>query len=212
MLCRHRIPSTGHRAAVGQRFHREAMDPRERTGGTLKSKSSFEGVPMRRMLTLALVSYVAIFGSGTSAAAAKIRNASDYFLSTGPTSQSTVDVQHRNVSETFSLVNGNSRNVYVRRIGADGPGLVLRKSTGAALTGGLTLPTGPGMTWTVPPHQSIQLAVSFHVSDCSKVPKGAIPLTLDVAWRLGNWHRVSLQMPSEPLSPWPRSLTSLVCT
>lgn len=168
---------------------------------------------MRALNTVTVVSLVAVltFGAVNLAVAAGIHNASDYFLSTGPTYQEYGDSVHRFVSETFTLTNGNSREVLVRGIGRNGPGMQLRVSSGSGSAQKLLPPLGPGTTRIVPPHKSIRLTVWYHVSNCAKVPKASWPLTMDVAWSSGKWQQITLQVPSGPSVLWPRSLTSLVC-
>lgn len=151
-----------------------------------------------------------ILGAGNTAMASGIRSANDYSLSTGPTYQKSGDRIHRYVSETFTLVNGNAREILIRKVGQDGPGLQLLVSSGSGKAQKLTAPTGPGRTKIVPPHRSTRLTVWFRVSDCVKVPRGSWPLTMDVARNSGKWQRISLQMPSGSV-PWPRSMTDSVC-
>lgn len=184
-----------------------------RATGTVNTNASFEEDLMRRLSSAVIVSLVVILTIGASnlAAASGTRSASNYSLSPGPNFQTYADVGHKYVSESFSLVNGNSRKLLVRGIGQSGPGLQLLIPTGSGVAEKLIPPSGPGMTKTVPPHKSIRLTVWLHVIDCAKVPKGSWPLTMDVAWTSGKWQRVSLQMPSGRLAPWPRSLTDLVC-
>lgn len=168
---------------------------------------------MRRPIGGAVVSLVVLLalGTGNPAMAARIRSASDYSLSTGPTYQMSGDRVHKYVSETFTLTNGNSREVLIRMIGQNGPGVQLRVPSGSGRTQKLIPSTGSGKMQIVPPHKSIRLRVWYHVSDCAKVPKGSWPLTMDVAWSSGRWQRISLQMPSGASVPWPRSMTDLVC-
>ena len=169
---------------------------------------------MGKQTTCVIASLIAVLtlGTGNVAMAAGIRSANDYFLSTGPTYQVSGDKIHEYVSETFTLVNGNSREILVRKIGQNGPGLQLLVSSGLGKSQKLIPPFGPGKTQSVPPHKSIRFTVWYHVSDCAAVPKGSWSLTLDVAWRSGKWQRVSLQMPSDPSVPWPRSMTDFVCS
>lgn len=143
--------------------------------------------------------------------AAETRSANDYFLSTGPGYELYGDSSHKYVSETFTLVNGNNRSILIRKIGQNGPGLQLLVPSGSGKSQKLVSPSGMGKTRTVSAHKSIRLTVWYHVSQCSKVPKGVWPLTMDVAWHASKWQRVSLQMPSDPAAPWPRYLTDLVC-
>jgi hypothetical protein len=169
---------------------------------------------VRRLTTGAVVTLVAVLtlGTGTLALADGVRGASDYFLSTGPTYSMSGDRVHKYVSETFTLTNGNSREVLVRRIGRNGPGLQLLVSTGSGMNQKLAPPSRPGKTRIVPPHKSIRLTVWYHVSDCAKIPKGPWPLTMDVAWSTAKWQRVNLQLPSVPTVPWPRSMTDWSCS
>lgn len=158
---------------------------------------------MKRPSAIALATLVAVAAIGVSvpAAAGQTRNASEYFLSAGPSSSTFFDPHHRDFTETFTLVNGNSRKAYVRRVGSDGPGLQL-----------LSSPTQQSNIETILPHKSVRLVVSFHVSDCSLVPKSSWPLTMDFSWRItGVWHRVSLRMQGDPSSSWPWSETSHLC-
>ncbi len=159
---------------------------------------------MRRTSLTALVTLVAVLsiGASVSAAATRTRSASYYFLSAGPSWSTFFDPHHHNFTEMFTLVNGNSRDAYVRRVGSNGPGLQL-----------LNTPVQRSNIETILPHRSVRLVVSFHVSNCALVPKGSWPLTMDFAWRVtGTWHRISLQMESGPSSPWPRSETASLCT
>ena len=168
---------------------------------------------MGKPTTGIVVSLVAVLtlGTGNLAMASGISSANDHFLSTGPTFQMSGDRIDKYVSETFTLVNGNAREILVREIGQNGPGLQLLVSSGSGKTQKLIPPSGPGRTQFVPPHKSIRLTVWYYVSDCVKVPKGSWPLTMDIAWSSGKWQRVSLQMPSDPSVPWPRSMTDFVC-
>lgn len=165
-----------------------------------------------RFLLIGALAGVLTLSTGDLAMATGIRSADDYFLSTGPTYQAYGDRIHQYVSETFTLTNGNSRDVLVRRIGQNGPGLQLLVSSGSGKTQKLIPPSGPGKTRIVPPHKSIRLTVWYHVSDCAKVPKGSWPLTMDVAWSSGKWQRVGLQMPSTPSVQWQMALTGWVCS
>jgi len=167
-----------------------------------------------RKLTIGVVTSllaVLILGTGDLAMAAGTRSADSRFLSTGPDFQTYSDSGHKYVSETFTLVNGNSREILVRKIGQNGPGLQLLVPSGSRTTQKLIPPSGSGATHAVLRHKSIRLTVWYHVSDCAKVPRGSWPLTMDVAWTAGKWQRVRLQMPSNSSVPWPRSLTNLVC-
>ena len=164
-----------------------------------------------RLFRTGVLAAVLTLSASNLVSAAGIRSASHYFLSTGPTIQGFGDRTHKNVSETFTLVNGNSRIVLVREIGQNGPGLKLLVSSGSGTTQKLIARSGPGTTQRIPPHKSIRLTVWYHVSNCAKVPKGSWPLTMDVAWNSGKWRRVSLQMPSGASVPWPRSITDWVC-
>jgi len=167
---------------------------------------------MSKPTTGVVVVLVAVLtlGVGNVAMASGIRDADAYFLSTGPTYQMSGDRIHKYVSETFTLVNGNAREILVRKVGQNGLGLQLLVSAGSGKAQKLTAPSGPGRTKVVPPHKSIRLTVWYHVSDCAKIPKVSWPLTMDVAWSSGRWQRVSLQMPSGSV-PWPRSMTDFVC-
>ena len=168
---------------------------------------------MKRPIGGAVVSLVVVLalGTGNPAMAAGIRSASNYFLSTGPTYQMSGDRVHQYVSETFTFTNGISREVRIRMIGQNGPGLRLRVPSGSRTTQKLIPSTGSEKVQTVPPHKSIRLRVWYYISDCARVPKGIWPLTMDVAWSSGKWQRVSLQMPSGLSVPWLRSMTDLVC-
>jgi hypothetical protein len=150
-------------------------------------------------------------GAANLATAAGIPSARRYSLSTGPTYQLSGDRIHRDVSETFTLVNGSSHRVLVRRIGLNGSGLQLLAAEGSGTTRTLIPSTGSGPTRSIPPHASLRLRVWYHVTDCATVPKGRWPLTLEVARDRGRWQRVRVSMPSGPPVPWPRSMTDLVC-
>ena len=128
---------------------------------------------MRRPIGGAVVSLVVLLalGTGNPAMAARTRSSSDYSLSTGPTYQMSGDRVHKYVSETFTLTNGNSREVLIRMIGQNGPGLQLRVPSGSGTTQKLIPSTGMERMQIVPVHKSIRLRVWYHVSDCAKVPK-----------------------------------------
>lgn len=151
-----------------------------------------------RILRIGALAAVLTLSTGDLAMAAGIRSADDYFLSTSPTYHAYGDSVHKYVSETFTLTNGNSREVLVHRIGQNGPGLQLLVSSGSGKTQKLIPPSGSGKTRIVPPHNSIRLTIWYHVSDCAKVSKGPWPLTMDVAWSSGKWQRVGLQMLGTP--------------
>ena len=168
--------------------------------------------PRRPTVSVTVLVVVGVaLGAVNLAMAAGIPRASRYFLSTGPTYQLSGDRVHKYVSETFTLVNGGSRQVLVRRIGQNGSGLQLLVTEGSGKTQTLIPSTGSGPTRSIPPHASLWLRVWCHVTDCATVPRGRWPLILEVARRRGEWQRVSVSMPSGPSVPWPRSMTDLVC-
>lgn len=147
-----------------------------------------------------VLTVILTLGTCGLAMAAGIHSASDYSLSTGPRFQTTGDRTHKNVSYTFSLVNGNSRDVLVRDVGQSGPGLQL------------IVPSGWGKTRTVLPHKSMNLTVTFHVSDCVKVPTGSWPLKMQVAWKAGKWQLVNLQMTNAGSMQWQKFIANSVCS
>ena len=168
---------------------------------------------MRRLTTGAAVSLVAVLtlGTGDLVMATGFPSASRYALSAGPTFQAYGDRIHRYVSYTFTLVNGSSRKILIRKIGQNGPGLQLLVPSGSGKTQKLVPPSGVGTTQTVSPHKSIRLTVWFHVSDCAKVPKGSWPLTMDVAWSTSKWQRVNLQIASAGSMRWQKFIADSVC-
>ena len=191
---------------VGLPFSRSHRDEtRQRVLGARRHTSN------RRHIRIGALAVMLALGAGSSVAAAGIRSASTYFLSSGSTIQMSGDRIHKDVSYVFTLVNGNARKVFVRGIGRSGPGLELLVPRGSGTTMRLDPPSGPGTTHTVPAHKSIRLTVWFHVSDCSTVPRGSWPLTMDVAWSPGKWNRVGLQMTSGLSVQWQKSLANLVC-
>ncbi len=139
------------------------------------------------------------------------QSASSFSLSTGPTFGVSGDKLHKNVSETFSIVNGNSRQVFLEKIGKNGPGLELLVASGSGKTRKLEVPSGTRRIYRIPAHKSLRITVWYHVTDCATVPTSSWPLSLDVAWNSANWRRVNLQMPGTPSVPWPRSMTRWVC-
>ncbi len=147
----------------------------------------------------------------TAVFAAEGQSASSYSLSTGPTFEVYGDKLHRNVSETFSIVNGSSRQVFIEKIGKNGPGLQLLVASGSGKIKKLEVPSGTRRIYRLPAHKSLRITVWYHVTDCAKVPTGSWPLSLDVAWNSENWRRVNLQMPGTPSVPWPKSMTRWVC-
>ena len=165
----------------------------------------------RRLAKVAALVTALVLSTVNMADAAGTPSASKYSLSTGPTYQSTGDKVHRFVSFTFTIVNGNSREIRIRQIGRNGPGLQLLVPAGSGMNQKFIPPTGPGVTRVIPAHKSIRLTVWYRVSDCAKVPHGSWPLAMNVAWSSGQWQQVALQMPSAYV-PWPRSITGFVCS
>ena len=163
-----------------------------------------------RLPVLALLVVIFTLGTVNVAIASGAQNANNYSLSTGSTFQMTGDRVHKNVSYTFTLINGNSSDVLVRDIGHSVPGLELLVPTGSGMKQKLIPPTGPGKAKIVLPHGAIRLTVWYHISDCAKVPKSSWPLTLSAAGESGNWQRVSISIPSGTV-PWPMSLTAFIC-
>jgi hypothetical protein len=163
-----------------------------------------------RLIRIGSLAVLIILGA-SPAMATGIRSADTYFLSTGPTFQMFGDRLHKDVSYTFTLVNGNSRKVFVREIGQNGPGLELLVPRRSGTTQRLLPPSEPGVTHALQAHKSIRLTVWFHVSNCATVPRGSWPLTIDVAWSSGKWQRVGLRMTSGLSVQWQKSLADLVC-
>ncbi len=172
--------------------------------------SKLERLPARLAALAALAAAFAL-STVNFAAAAGTPSASIYSLSPGPKTQTTSDRIHKIVSYTFTVVNGNSRRVLLRRIGQNVPGLELLVPNGSGTKQNLIPPSGPGKTHVIRAHMSITLTVWYRVSDCANVPKGPWPLAMDVAWSSEKWQRVALQLPSASV-PWPKSLTSFVCS
>jgi hypothetical protein len=197
----------GHGDLARHRIVTKSLWPFGKRGTMFKMTRSF-----CRLLRIGALAAVLTLGVSDLAMAAGIRSASDYFLSTGPTYQMYGDRIHRYVSYTFSLVNGSSRAVLIRKVGQNGPGLQLLVPSGSGMTQKLIPPSGLGKTHTVLPHKSIRLTVWFYVSECAKVPKGSWPLAMDAAWRTSTWQRVGLQMQSAGSVQWQRSLTGFVCS
>lgn len=168
---------------------------------------------MRRLTAGAIVSLVAVLalGTGDLAMATGFPSASKYDLSTGPTFRSYGDRIHKYISYTFTLVNGSSREVLIRKIGQNGPGLQLLVPSGSGKTQKFIPPSGLGTTHTVPPHKSIRLTVWFHVTDCAKVLKGSWPLTMDAAWSASKRQRVNLQISSAGSMQWQNFIADSVC-
>ena len=164
----------------------------------------------RRLIRIGSLAVMIILGA-SPAMATGIRSADTYFLSTGPRYQMFGDRLHKDVSYTFTLVNGNSRKVFVREIGQNGPGLELLVPRGSGTNQRLLRPSEPGVTHQIQAHKSIRLTVWFHVSKCATVPRGSWPITIDVASSLGKWQRVGLRMTSRPSVQWQKSLADLVC-
>jgi hypothetical protein len=152
----------------------------------------------RLLRTTALIALLTLGASGPAMATGS-RSANSYDLSTGPTFQSGGDRIHRNVTYTFTIVNGSSRDVLIRRVGQSGPGLKL------------LIPSGWEDTRTIRPHKSISETVKFHVSNCAKVPKGTWPLTMDASWNTGTWQRVSLQLTTAGPLQWQKFIADSVC-
>ncbi len=169
--------------------------------------------PKSKRYLVRAVAFVLAFSLGgvNLALAAGTPSASIFSLSTGPKTQTTSDRVHKLVSFTFTLVNGESREILIRQVGQNAPGLQLLIPIGTGTKQKLIPPSGPGKTRAIPAHKSILLTVWYHVSDCAKVPKGPWPLTVDLAWSSGKWQRAALQMPSASV-PWPRSVTGFVCS
>jgi len=164
-----------------------------------------------RLPVLALLVAALTLGTVNAAIASGTQNENNYSLSMGSTFQMTGDRVHKNVSYTFTLINGNSSIVHVRDIGNSVPGLDLLVPTGSGMKQKLIPLTGPGKTQIVPPHGAIRLTVWYHISDCAKVPKRSWPLTLSAAWESEKWQSVSIPVSSGSV-PWPRSVTEFICS
>lgn len=174
---------------------------------TMPTKTTKLGLLFRISLCatgMALLACTPVFAAGS-------HSASSYALSTGPTFGVFGDKLHKNVSETFSIVNGNSRQVFIEKIGKNGPGLQLLVASGFGKTRKLEVPSGARRIYRIPAHKSLRITVWYHVTDCAKVPTGSWPLSLDVAWNSENWRRVNLQISATPSVPWPKSMTRWVC-
>ena len=159
-------------------------------------------IVLTAVLTLEIVSVAAAQGA---------QSINNFSLTTGATYQMTGDRLHKYVSYTFTLLNGDSREVLVREISRNVPGLQSLVPTGSKMDQKLIPSKGPGIAQLVPPHKALRLTVWFYVSDCANIPKVSWPLTLYAAWRGGKWQRVRIQISSGSV-PWPRSLTSFVCS
>jgi hypothetical protein len=184
------------------------------TSGTLGEHTENEGGAMKRVATgaILILASLQIFGTADLAMATGNLSANIYGLTTGPTFQSYGDRIHRYVSYTFTLVNGSSRDVDVRHIGQNGPGLQLLVAVRSGTGSKLVPLTGLGKIQIVPAHRSIRLTVWFHVSNCTAVPKSFWPLTMDAGWSTKKLQRVSLQMSSASSLQWQKSLSDSVCS
>ena len=168
---------------------------------------------MSRLYLGVIFALVAVltFGSVAPVMAAGYQSASKYALSTGPTFQTYGDSIHKYVSYTFTLVNGSSRQVLIRKIGQNGPGLQLLIASRSGGRQTLSPKSRTRTTKKVLPHKSIRLTVWFHVSDCAKVPNGDWPLAMDVSWNARTWQRVNLQMTSAGSMQWQKFIADSVC-
>lgn len=176
-------------------------------------QDSEDGDVMRRVVigAIFMLTSLQILGTADLAVATGISNANIYDLSTGPTFQTYGDRIHRYVGYTFTLVNGSPRDVDVRHIGQNGPGLQLLVPEGSGTASKLVQPVGPGKIRIVRAHGSIRLTVWFHVSNCTTVPKGSWPLTMDVGWSTKKLQRLRLQVTSAGSLQWQRFLADSVC-
>lgn len=145
------------------------------------------------MAALNLVAVVPAIAMGAQSADA-------YNLSAGPTFHSSADRINRDVTYTFTLLNGSSRAVFIRRVGRSAPGLVLRK------------PSSWYRVRMVPPHRSISETVTFYVSDCSEVPKGSWPIHMDAALNRTHWQRINLELTMAGTAQWQTSMADSVCS
>lgn len=152
-----------------------------------------------RILRVAILVVGMILGTVNVSMAMSGRSASNFNLSAGNTFQSSADRIHQNVSYSFTLVNGSSRKVFVRKFGSNGPGLKL------------LVPAGWTLLRTIEPHKSIGVTVRFHVSDCSKVPRAPWPLPFEVSVKTGKWQVANLPLMSADSIQWQRFLADSVC-
>lgn len=153
-----------------------------------------------RFLRVVALAILLTLGTNDLAMATSSRSAGDYSLSTGPRFQLTSNKVHKNVRYTFTLVNGSSREILIRDVGRGGAGLQLLKTAGWT------------KTQMIRPHKSMRETLSFHVSNCSKVPKGSWPLTMEASWKLSKWRLVSLQPVSPGSLEWQTFLADSVCS
>jgi hypothetical protein len=140
-----------------------------------------------------------ILGTVDLSTASSGQNASRFNLSPGRTFQTTADRIHQNVSYTFTLVNGSSREVFVRKFGANGPGLKL------------LVPHDWTNLRTIGPHKSIGVTVRYHIGDCNEVPRTPWPLPLEVSLKTGKWQLASLHLLSAGSIQWQKFLADAVC-
>jgi hypothetical protein len=147
---------------------------------------------------LALLAMLTSLAAGPASASPHSQTAGDYFLSTGPSFQESGGVTHHNVTLTFSLETGASREVFIRDVGRSGPGLQLVK------------PSWWRTMQVIPPHETIVETIQYHISDCAKVPKGNWPLQLQVWGGAGKWHVITVQMAAFT-DQWQQSLADFVC-
>lgn len=165
----------------------------------------------RRIIRVGALAAALTLSNTNWAMATGIQSANRFLLSTGSKIQETGDPIHKFVSYTFTIVNGNSRDVFIRDVGQNGPGLQLLVPSGSGMNLKLIKPFGLGKTLTVLPHKSIGLTVWFQITNCAKVPVGNWPLPIDVSWGSGKWQRVGLQMPSPPSAQWQKFMADSVC-
>jgi hypothetical protein len=155
---------------------------------------------MRRTVTALLLLSVLTLVTAVPAFAAGTPNAGTYFLSTGRNFHTYADTVQRNVSYTFTIETGSSHEVLLREFGRSGPGLQLLISS----------------TWRttriIAPHKSISVTVRYHVIDCAEVPGGNWPLKVEASWNGGEWHVITVQIPSAGLGEWQKSIADSVCS
>jgi hypothetical protein len=177
-------------------------------GGGMQLKVGMSLRQLTRTCTLAVVLTLSI---ANVAMATGLPSAGNYFLFVGPDYGFNFDSVHKYVNFTFTIINWNSRDVFIRGIGQNGPGLLHLVSSGSGMHSKLVIPSGLGKTLKVLPNKSIGVSLWYQITDCAKVPDGDGPLALDVSLRSGKWQRVGLEMPGYPPTQWQKSMANSVC-
>ena len=156
--------------------------------------------PPSKSLAQALCVLLLLGPLGATAADGAAVNSSHFGLDESLRWGGSGDTLRHDATYTFRLLNYSKNTVRVRYIGRSGNGLELLK------------PPGWVQGRTIPPHGSIPVTLSYHVTDCAGVVRGSWPLVFQASRIPGVWRWLSLSLtPLGGASQWQESVAREAC-